>query len=563
MPSEASRALVRICANYVRLFTAVALGLWTVRLLIQGAGTDAFGLISLIGSTVGIAHMFQQIVRYTLIREIGSAYHAGDDDAFRRTFSSALLLVIFVAAAVAIIYAIIWLVVPVLQISDELQHGARWLVVAKGFETGALVLLAPYLNLYVIAERMVLHNLWLFLERFTKFVGAVAIIVLAIDDPGRAVVLYGFTSALLYIVVMIIGAAIMLAGDRRLVPDPRRISTSTLGAIVHMGKWNVAVLLAAFFHLRVAQIIMNVFFGLVFNAMFGLAVNLAGYVRMLTQGMTEGIDAVSVRLAAGQRHRGVARLLHHATRLHAFVAFPAGAVVFVLAEPAFSVWVGGRLDPQHIPTTALIMRALVVGLTARAISDGWVRILYGAGYVRHYAGWFLLGGVANPILSLLVLLVLPSAFLAPALVYSVILTGVNFLLIPVIGARCLSIRYVDFFAPLARPALVTAICLAPLLLAEALIDTWSIWSLGAVGVLIAALYGALSWFLVVLPDERQRILTALRRLARDRTLRPPRPTHAPAPVPPAPADDPNPRPTTSSTAPASPQAQAIHHPEPD
>ena len=50
MPSEAKRAVVRIGANYIRLFIALAVGVVLTPLLFAWLGKDGFGLISLLGA---------------------------------------------------------------------------------------------------------------------------------------------------------------------------------------------------------------------------------------------------------------------------------------------------------------------------------------------------------------------------------------------------------------------------------------------------------------------------------------------------------------------------------
>ncbi|MEI2825136.1 MAG: hypothetical protein V9F04_01150 [Dermatophilaceae bacterium] len=49
-----------------------------------------------------------------------------------------------------------------------------------------------------------------------------------------------------------------------------------------------------------------------------------------------------------------------------------------------------------------------VALTARAISDGWTMILYGAGFLRVYAPLVLVGAMFNPAITLGVLWSIPQ-----------------------------------------------------------------------------------------------------------------------------------------------------------
>ncbi|MCH2146717.1 MAG: hypothetical protein MK073_02730, partial [Phycisphaerales bacterium] len=66
--NEVHRALLRMASNYARLFISVTIGLLLVRIIISHWGNDAWALIALLGGTLGIAAMLQDIVRQSMIR---------------------------------------------------------------------------------------------------------------------------------------------------------------------------------------------------------------------------------------------------------------------------------------------------------------------------------------------------------------------------------------------------------------------------------------------------------------------------------------------------------------
>ena len=68
--SELRRAIVRMSSNYIRLFASVVIGLMFVRIILEHWGNDAWALIALLGGTLGIATMLQDVVRQSMIREL-------------------------------------------------------------------------------------------------------------------------------------------------------------------------------------------------------------------------------------------------------------------------------------------------------------------------------------------------------------------------------------------------------------------------------------------------------------------------------------------------------------
>ncbi len=524
MASEAKRGLIRIVTNYVSASTVIFLGLLIVRLLLKGTGNDGWALIALLGSTIGLASMAQQIVRSSLIRELGEAYHSGRPDHFRNVYNSALAVSAVLAMLAVGVFIVLWFVIPLFRIPPELLSAARWLVVARGLETFASVLLAAPFNMYLVTERMVAHNAWLIVNRLCYLIAATLVMVPGFGDPGRGITVYALTSSGLAIGAFSVAAVVMMWIDRRLIPAPATISWEAIKSILHIGGWNAGVTTVTTLHRHLGPIIMNLGYGIMGlssglfgNLILGFAIQLTVSVRRLTVGMTEGLDAVSARLSTTQSAGAIRALMHHSTRLHGLATFPVAIGVVALAEPVLRLWVGDALeDPQTtLPKAIMLIRIMTLGVIARAISDGWIRILYGAGHVRRYAPVILVGGIIHPLLALLLLVTLPTSvrYTAVAWAYSAVLIIIHAGLVPLVGAKALQINYGQFFRPLMRPLVVALACSPILLLSTRQPDEWSFLHLVVVVGAYSIAYAAGCLMFVMDRAERIRFTkAALRRL---------------------------------------------------
>lgn len=468
MASEARRGLVRITSNYARVITGIVVGLATVPLLLHATGNDGWSLIALLGSTVGLASMAQEIVRLSLIRELGESYHRDRDGSFGEVYNAAIAISAALAALGVIVFIGLWLIVPLLEIPDHLLSAARWLVAVRGAETVLVLLLAAPFNMYKVSERMVAHNAWLIANRLCYLVGAVAVLGLADpDDPGRAVIWYAVISSVLLIATQVGSVVVIGILERGLLPRPGLVRWEIVRGVLHIGGWNAGATAATMSNRRLMPLLMNLAFGLPGNLVLGLALQLTVSVRRLTTGMTEGLDAVSARLSTSTGDHAIRSLLHHATRMHGFATFPVAALLIVLAEPLLLVWLGDRIENPlvTVPQATALTRILAVGMMGRAIGDGWMRILYGAGHVTRYAWIILLGGVLGPVLFFVLLLILPDAvgYTAVCWAYTAVYTVIHGGAVPVLCASRIDLRVHQFYTPLIRPLVVTAAC-TPLLL---------------------------------------------------------------------------------------------------
>lgn len=513
--SEAKRNVLRIGSNYIRLLLTLAIGMSVVWIMVGLVGTEAYGLIALLGSSIGIASILLGVIRRSLVRELGAALHTNDPDHFRSMFNSSLLLCLVAAVITVGLFLILYLCIPLFNMADELRPAARTFVLAMSVQAFFVISLAPFFTMYLVSERMVIYNGWLTLQRLCLLGAALFVAYLSTgSDPGHDVALYGVASSVCLATMMIIAALVMMATEPRVLPNPRLIRMDACRSILAIGGWNTGVALAVDSQRQVDALIMNIP-GLIYNAVWGFAFQLSSYIWMCTSGVTTGLDAVAARLSTQGHEQALRRLVHHSTRLHGLATFPAAVGLVVLAEPILQIWLGSRLsDPAtQIPPAVVLTRILAVGLSAYAISSCWMFIFYGAGHIRRYAPLILAGAVCNPIIALLLFQVLPGSisYIAPAIAYSIVMLIAHMILMPLRTAPELGLRLRDLYLPLIRPLVVTALAAPALLVGARVVEQWNLLSLAAVAAVYGALVGALTWVFVVDGSERKRIAQALRR----------------------------------------------------
>ncbi len=524
---EAHRALVRIVTNYARLGLTLALGLAFVPFVLHWIGGDALGLIILLGAGVGLASMFREVTTRSVVRELSAAHHSGDDEAFRRTFNSALVVSALMAGVAGVVFAGLFFFLPLFKIPAPLLGGARVMLASQGAYVMLTTALSPIYNMLVVRERFTAFNFWSLAERSTLLISAVVLSLgFGVTDPNLAVSRWAVMVAALQSITFLIPVLMNMRADRRLRPSRAHASREGAVAISKTIGMYVAVELSNALYEKVGQFIINAFFGLLGNVVFGIAYQFVSYVRQATVGVTFGLDAVSARVSTSGGERPLRALMHHSTRLHGLAALPTGVAVFLLAEPLIRLWVGGRFaDPErYIPGIVLTVQIMSISLTSRAIADGWLMILYGAGFLRRYAPLIVAGGVLFPPLVITLLKVMgapanPSVtlYIVPA-TFCAVQFAIYCIGLPLIGARCLGIAPSQMFLPLWRPAFVTVLSAPVLVLVLPLLakdpTRPGIIPLALTGALFGAVYVVLAMALVLTSEERQRFVWGpFRRLA--------------------------------------------------
>ena len=195
----------------------LVIGVILTRVQLEWVGIDGFALIAAIIASSGLAAMFQDIMRFSMVRELGTVWHdmnaSGHDEEserhFRRVYASSFVLCGLIALLSAIVFALfLWLVSdsiwPFDTLAAEYRTAAKWMLVAEGVKTCLLILLAPAFNMYVVMERFPENNLWLTLNRLTYLISALVLFaVLGSDQIELSLILYGVSVAVLLMLILL------------------------------------------------------------------------------------------------------------------------------------------------------------------------------------------------------------------------------------------------------------------------------------------------------------------------------------------------------------------------
>ena len=520
MTSEFRRGLVRVFSNYSRLGSTLAMGIIEVPILIAWLGKDAFGLISLLGPTIGLGAVVQDILTRSMVREMGQAHHSDDREYFRRIYNGCWVYsALAFPVSIALFTLVIVLLVPALNIEESLRTPAIVMAVCIAGFSCLTVLVTPTFNMYVVQERFAWQNAFLLGRRASLVIAAVVLFfVVGIKDPAEGLIAYAIVGQGLNTLQLAGAVLFQWIRSPDLRPRPTQTDRAALREIGSTFGWNSGVVATTNIADNLPLIFVNLYFGLSANAIYGLARRLASYARMITVGMTFGIDAVSARVSAGKDDVAMERLLRHSTRLNALVALPAAVAIFILVNPLIRLWLGRATDdPEYVVRGASIAQILVISTAIRGISEGWQRLLYGAGHVQRFAPLVIMANVGTPLLLWIAMETVPDSlqFHTPAIAYAALAIVLNLVLLPMLGARILGTSISAYLRPLVRPLLATAIASPVLVVGEILLTGhWRLIWLVLLGLGFGVVYAIATWFIVLDSSERARLRSVVLGLAR-------------------------------------------------
>lgn len=451
----------------------------------------------LISATLGVGVWIEELLQKTMVAELGLAAHGKDAAAFERIYSSAIILCWAIGGVLfVVIVSLSFWVDDLLNVPASLLRGAQTLVIASGLQSLVMIGCSPVFNMYLVRERIATYNFWLTLLRVGYPLAALVVILLDIEGASSQVACYGLLSSGICVAVMLASTSFMLARDPGLRVWPIRFSYPDVRYLLRYGGLNASANMAMRSYMLVGSVIMNALFGLVGNAVFSLASQLSAYVRMAAGGMAVGLDAVAARMKANADDTGMLGIVRTSTLLHGMVVLPVAVGLFVYARPVVEFWVvrQGTAIGGYVDDIVALTRIMIVGYAAVSLSDGWLKVLYGAGSADRIVKPLVGGAVLYPlIIAGMVILGSPQIdFLAVALAFTLLHVLVHAIGLPIVTGRWLLMSPFRVIQPLLSPTIalfLSILVVTPLL--------WlGVLSVIGSGIGVALIYGVLCILLV-------------------------------------------------------------------
>ncbi len=510
---EVRHNLFRVISNFARFGANLVFGLILVRLLLR-FGNDAYSVVILLGTTIGYLRLFPDVVQQSIIHELVSAYHQ-DEAALRPVFAAAArvcwLTGLVLLAGIGVFVGILSLV---FEIPSALVPASRFMAVCIGLQTLAVALLAPSFNMLNVWERFAEVNLWMVAQRAAFPSAALTVTVLELPDEATRIYAYGALSTTFFVAVLC-AAAVRV---HRRCPGLRylgvRYQADAVKRMLALGGWNTGANVALMVQTVFCSVLMNRFFGLAANGMYGLALQLGGYVRIIANGMAQGLDAVSARFGAAHGDEGQRKLLYYAGLAHTWAVMSAFPLLVVFPREILTLWIGPAADHPEInyQLTANLVRLFAFGALFSGIADGWIKMLIGAGRAAGYARALLLITAVGIPASLLLALYGPEwmRFYSLSMPYTVFYPCLGLPAFVMVLANWSGAKPTRIVAPLLRAMGPASIGCAGLWLVRSLALP-SPWPLPAAVLVYFGLYAPAAWFLLVDAPMRARLTARLRR----------------------------------------------------
>ncbi|MFM7182015.1 MAG: hypothetical protein ACKO2G_11205 [Verrucomicrobiales bacterium] len=367
-----------MAALYGRVLVSMVLSLFASRYILAALGVVDFGLYSVIAGIMGFMAFLNGAMSTSSQRHLTHELGHGDRDQLNRIFKTSLLLHASIAVLLVILgeTAGLWFLNHVLNIPEDRQGAAFWIYQFTVFSTACGVVSVPYNALLTAHEALVAASLIGTLQSVLSFVLALVLVRIP-GDRLISFVLFGSLITILTTLAQMVLCRLRYPESRILGGNQptRGIFKELLG----LSGWTLVGHLSFVCRLQGIAFLLNVFFGPLVNAAYGIANQVSSMMAQLTQVMQQAISPRMVKQEGAGNRKRMLELSLFTSKYGFFVACFWGIPLFVEIETVLSLWL--KNPPQH---TATFCRIVLLIFAADQLSSAYGTTVLALGKLARY-----------------------------------------------------------------------------------------------------------------------------------------------------------------------------------
>ena len=460
MKFNKGQILRNVGSSWFALGVNVMVGIFLSPYILHRLGDEAFGLWILIFSFTGYYGLFDLGIRSSIVRYVARYSATDEQDELNRLINTAM----FSYSGIGLVAASLTLIATyylnsVFRVPPAFVTTARWLLFMVGISVSLGFPLGVFSGILEGLQRFYLLNL----TNLSSTLLRAVFIVFALRH-GRGLLTVALITVSLPLVGSLVNAAAVLR-HLRLRFGVQYVSRSSLRSIASYSGTTFIIIVAGRLRFKTDAVVIGSFVSAAAITYFTIGSRLVDYASEVVSSLAQIFVPMSSQTHAKGDVDGLRKIFIVGNRACAFIIFPITAIYTILGKSLIEAWVG----PKYVATSYPVLLVLLFPTTLMLAQSASGRILWGMAKHRTWALVALAEGVANLVLS--IVLVRRYGIMGDAIGTAIPLTCSMIFFLPPHLCRLLGIKlrtylYRTFVFPL-------ALCI-PLIAALLLMRRWFI-----------------------------------------------------------------------------------------
>lgn len=364
-------------ALYFRTFITMIVGLYTGRVMLQALGVDNYGIYNVVGGIVAMSSLITATMSQAISRYITYALGKGDKDQLRTMFSTAVNAQIIMSAIAIVVLEIfgLWFLRSGANIPEGRETAAFWVFQLSLVNLAIGLISSSYNSLIVAHEKMGIYAYVSVAEAFLKL--GICYAIMAFN--GDRLILYAALGVALSLCIRIFYGWYCGRHFEEAHYSPKVFDKRLLKELTFFSGWNLLNNGAYTFATQGVNMLINVFFGVVFNAARGITnqVNTAvqGFVNSFTVAFS---PQITKSYAAGDKEYAI-HLGNRGTKFSWLMMYLFIVPICCEADTLLDLWL------DEVPEwSALFLRFAMFESLATCSGANLFRLIQADGRIQKY-----------------------------------------------------------------------------------------------------------------------------------------------------------------------------------
>lgn len=361
---------------YVRMILTLSVGLITSRIVLNALGVEDFGIYSLVGGIVSFFTFMNSAMSSATQRYLSFDIGKEDVNQIQKTFNATLNIHFFIAFLVLLLSETIglWFLNNKLNIPEARMYAANWVYQFSVFSAIFGIIQVPYNALLIAREHMKVYAYVSIVESLLKL-GAVFILLIYGDDK---LIFYAF---LLFLVSFIVRMIYKYYCKMKFPESKYKFyfEKSYYRELFSFTGWSLFGNIANVARGQGSNILLNVFFGAVLNAAYGIAMQIQFLIKVFVQNFQVAINPQIIKSYAKGDVEESLNLIFKSAKISFFLMFIIGFPIIINIDYVLELWL--KTVPEYTSTFAVFV---LVNILIETLSNPLMMGAQATGKIKWY-----------------------------------------------------------------------------------------------------------------------------------------------------------------------------------
>ena len=364
-------------ALYFRTFITMIVGLYTSRVMLQALGVDNYGINNVVGGIVAMSSLITGTMSQAISRYITYALGKGDKEQLKTMFSTAVNAQILMSIIAIIVLEIggLWFLSTVAQIPQGRENAAFWVFQCSLISLAIGLVSSPYNALLVAHERMGIYAYTSIAEAMLKL--AICFIILAYG--GDRLILLAILTVFVGLGIRIFYGWYCGKNFEEAHYSSKFFDKGLLKELTVFSGWNLLNNGAYTFATQGVNMLINVFFGVAYNAARGIANTVNAAVQSFVGNFTMAFSPQITKSYASRDKTYAIHLGNRGTKFSWLMMYIFIVPVCCEADTLLRLWLGEA--PEW---SALFLRFAMFESLAVCSGQNLFRLIQADGHIKKY-----------------------------------------------------------------------------------------------------------------------------------------------------------------------------------